>query len=275
MSELYELQPFFGDLAGLLDDYLLTGGIRKAINSYVVNATISDGIYSDYVELIIRDLSRWGAKEMLLKQVVMRLIETLSSQVSWNSLKEGTEIRTHDTIEEYVRLLRNSFVISYLYHLQQDRGTPAYAKNKKVYFNDPFIFHALRAWALGLSPFEGARDILHDEIKKSALVEAVICDHLIRFLFNLAPSAKFDFGTQLFYWVSAKQREVDFIARLKGAFLPIEAKYQEKINRSDAYGIIDFIKGGKSHKGLMLTKNTLRENREFVEVPAPLFLIIA
>ena len=273
-KEFYELEPFLSDVNGLLDDYLITGGIPKAVNSYVTQGTISEGVYLQYVELIVRDLVRWDARESFVKQIVRRMVECLSTQVSRNSLKDGTEVKTHDTIAEYVELLRNSFVINVLYHLREDTGEPFYEKNKKVYFHDPFVFHSLRAWVQGGDPFDGARTFLRTAENKSALLEAVTCDHLIRFLFNISPSIKFDYTNQLFYWVSSKQREVDFVMKAKNRMIPLELKYQEKIRGSDLYGLIDFVKGGKADKGLMLTRNSLSEGRTAVQLPVALFLLL-
>jgi hypothetical protein len=167
-------------------------------------------------------------------------------------------------------------VVSYIHQLNKDKGVPYYRKAKKIYFCDPFMFHSLKWWAFGgRHPFEESTEFLKDAENKSRLVESVVCDHLIRLLFNLEPSPQFDYTTKLFYWESNKKREVDFVARLGNAFLPIELKYQSAFHRNDVYGIIDFMKGGKSSKGIIITKDALVEGRNHVGIPASLFLLIA
>lgn len=273
---IHTLEPYLKDLQGLLDDYLVTGGVPRAINSYVSQGAIPDVAYSDYVSLILRDISRWGGSEAFLRQIMQRIIETMSSQISWNALKEETEISTHDTARWYVDVLKNSFVVSYIHQLDRDKGAPYYRKAKKIYFNDPFIFHALRWWAFGRKdPFHEAVDFLKDSENRSKLVESIVCNHLIRFMFNMEPSPQFDYATKLFYWESSKKREVDFVAKFGSAFLPIEVKYQGSIQRNDLYGVIDFMKGGKAHKGIIVTKDTLVQGRSHTEVPLPIFLLIA
>lgn len=270
------LEPYFKDLQGLFDDYLVTGGVPRATDSYVSQGVIPDVVYSDYVSLISRDITRWGGNEAFLRQITQRLIETMSCQVSWNALKEETEISTHDTARWYVDALKNSFVVSYIHHLDRDKGVPYYRKAKKVYFNDPFIFHALRWWAFGgKDPFHETIDFLKDPESRSRLVESVVCNHLIRLMFNMEPSPQFDYATELFYWESSKKREVDFAAKFENAFLPIEVKYQKSIQRSDSYGIIDFLKGGKSHKGIIVTKDVFVQGRSYTEIPLPILLLIA
>jgi predicted AAA+ superfamily ATPase len=275
-DRIHAFRPYSKELGGLLDDYLLTGGIPRAINNYVSRGVIPDIVYSDYVNLILRDITRWGGNEMFLRQIIQRVIETLSSQVSWNTLKDETEISTHDTARWYVDILKNSFVVSYIYQLDKDKGVPRYRKAKKICFTDPFIFHALRWWAFGgQQPFHGSLEFLKDPEKKSKLIESVVCNHIIRLLFNLEPSPQFDYTTKLFYWVSSKKREVDFVTKLGDAFLPIELKYQSSIQRSDVYGIIDFLKGGKAHKGIVATKDAFIHGRSHVGIPVSTFLLMA
>ncbi|MBS7637683.1 ATP-binding protein [Candidatus Bathyarchaeota archaeon] len=273
---LSELELYQRDLDGLLDDYLITGGIPRAINSYVSRGAIPEIVYSDYVNLILRDIARWGGNEIYLRQILQRILQTMSSQVSWNTLKDDTEIATHDTARWYIDILKNSFAVNYIYHLNRDRGVPYYRKAKKIYLGDPFIYHSLRWWALGgRQPFSEALELLKDPEERSKLMEAVICNHLIRILYDIGPKAQFDYTTRLFYWESEKKREVDFVARLGDKFLPIETKYQKRLQRSDIYGVIDFEKGGKSTKGIIITKETWAESRTHVEIPASIFLLLA
>ena len=275
-KSIHVLVPYMNDLQGLLEDYLVTGGIPRAIDSYISQGIIPDIVYSDYVNLIIRDITRWGGNEMYLRQIIQRIIETLSTQISWNALKDETEIATHDTARWYVDILKNSFVVSYVYQLNKGKGAPYYRKAKKIVFTDSFIFHALKWWAFGgRHPFDESVEFLKGQENKSRLVESTVCDHMIRLLFNLELNPQFDYQTRLFYWESKRKREVDFVAKVEDTFLPIELKYKSAIQRDDVYGIIDFMKGGKSHKGIIITKDTLATGRNHVRIPVSLFLLIA
>ncbi|MEM2888044.1 MAG: ATP-binding protein [Candidatus Bathyarchaeia archaeon] len=272
---LIELKIYQKDLDGLLDDYLITGGIPRAISNYISRGGIPEIVYSDYVNLILRDIIRWGGSEIFLRQIIQRIIQTLSSQVSWNALKDETEISTHDTTRWYVDILRNSFVVSYLHQLNKDKGVPYYRKAKKIYFGDPFIFHSLKWWALGgKQPFDEALGFIKDAEEKSKLIESLVCNQLIRLLFNIEPSTKFDYITRLFYWESGKKREVDFVAKMGDNYMPIELKYQAKVQKSDVFSIIDFEKTGKSSKGIIITKDTWAQRRTHVEVPTSVFLLL-
>lgn len=274
-KEFEELMLYKKELEGLFDDYLLTGGVPRAINSYVSNGVIPQGVYSIYTELFLRDIHRWGGNDIYVKQILQRIIQTLSSTISWNSLKEDTEIAAHDTAKSYVDILKNSFVISYVYHLNLSRKTPYLRKAKKIYFQDPFLFHALRSLAFGgFRPFEKAVEYLEQSSEKSKLVESVVCNHLIRFLFSIQPTSSFDYTNSLFYWKTKKDREVDFVVRFESGFLPIELKYKSTIDRRDIFGLIDFMKGGKSHVPIVLTKDSYAISNSYIQLPVPMFILL-
>ena len=131
-------------------------------------------------------------------------------------------------------------------------GTP-----RKSHFEDPFIFHALRSWALGRDPYREALNFLSEPEKVSKLVESVVANHLVRLLFSYNPSTLFDYSNQLFYWEGPSSRQLDFAVRLVNKYLPVDVKYQNRISSDDAKPIIDFQKAGKSTSGLILTKDTL------------------
>jgi len=275
-EEFEELMLYKKELEGLFDDYLLTGGVPRAIDSYISKGLIPEGVYSIYTDLFLRDIRRWGGNDIYVKQILQKIVQTLSSTISWNLLKEDTEIATHDTAKFYVDILKNSFVISYIYHLNLSKGMPFFRMDKKIHFQDPFLFHALRSWILsGIRPFEKAIEYLEQPSEKSKLVESVVCNHLIRFLFNIEPTSSFDYSNSLFYWKSKKGREVDFVIKFEGGFLPIELKYKSGIDRQDIFGLIDFMKGGKSYTPIVLSKDASKVSNSHVQLPIPIFILVA
>lgn len=104
-------------------------------------------------------------------------------------------------------------------------------------------------------------------------MESVVCNHLSRLLYNNDPN-QFDYTTRLFYWKSRKKKEVDLVARLRDGFLPIELKYQPKVQRIDVLHL-DFEKGGKSLKGVIITKDIWAQRRTHIEMPASIFLLLS
>lgn len=273
-KELEEAYLLFKELDELYHEYLITGGVPRVINAYISDGFITRDIYEGYVELLLKDIQKWQGSEAFVRQIIRRLNETLASPVSFNTLCEDTEIGSHHTVASYVDFLRNSFVISMVYELDRNRSAPAFRKEKKFHFEDPFIFHALRSWVLGREPYDETLQYLKKQEELGKITESVVASHLIRLLFSYSPSTQFDYTVLLFYWRSQGKRELDFVLKLGDLYSPIEVKYQSKISNEDGFSIIDFQKGGKSSKGLLLTKDLLEVRRSYIEVPVPLFLLL-
>ncbi len=182
-----------------------------------------------------------------------RVIETLSSTISWNNLADGTEIASHETVQSYIDMLRSSYTATYIYGL-----------NKKIKVNQPT--EKPRKYTLPIPSYfilldggvtedwisiYGSLEFLKNPENRSKLMESILCDHLIRFLFTQNLTPHFNYSDHVFYWKSKKKREVDFVVRSDDIFIPIELKYQSKIRRDDLYGIFDFMKGGRSAEELL------------------------
>jgi len=271
--ELKELEVVAKDLQQLFDEFLIIGGVPKAIDTYLTAGSVPRSLYEGYVELLLRDIRRWNGNEIILRQIVRRLMETLASPVTLNNLREGTDVSSHHTTGTYLDFLRDSFVVTVIHKLDKNKDAPVLRNLRKVHFDDPFLFHALRAWALGREPYQETLNFLSESDKTSKLVECVVAGHLVRLLFSYQPSSQFDYVNHLFHWESSK-RQLDFAIRMDNSYLPIEVKYQNKINSGDAQPIIDFQKGGKSTSGLLLTKGTLGQKRSHVEIPVALCLML-
>jgi predicted AAA+ superfamily ATPase len=138
--ELERLMLYPNDLKLLLDEYLLTGGIAQAVSEYISSRRISESTYETFIQFLIRDITRWGANENYARQILRRIIETLSSHISWNALKEDTEIGDHKTVESYVNILKDSFIVSCVYQLNINKDSPYYQKERKYTFKIPLSF---------------------------------------------------------------------------------------------------------------------------------------
>jgi len=274
-SELRHLALFTKELELLLDQYMLTGGISQAINQYVSKRKIVEDTYYIFVSLMVREICRWNHDEHYTRQILRRIFEVLSSNVSWNQLKEGTDVKDSKTAESYVNVLRDSFVVAYYYKLNTEKASPDFASNKKIYFQDPFIFHACRAWTYGKNAFDLSQKFVSSVEDKSKLVECMVGNHLSRFMFNLSPSSLYDPSNYVYYWANNK-REVDFAIELDGKFAPIEVKYSDNIQKDDAKGIYDFMKTGRSHNfGIITSRNRLELGKNYVVVPLSILLLLA
>lgn len=268
MSMLLLYQP---ELDRLFDRYLLTGGIPRPINEFFSKNKIGNSIYEIYIQSLIGDLARWNIPEMPVKQTLRSIFGKLTTPVSWRGITDETDIGAHVTVQKYVTALEDSFVLNVLYPLDLPKKTASFKKEKKIYFQDPFIFHALRTWASGLTDyFESSNLYLSSPETRSKLVESVIHSHLVRFMYEKNPSDVFSPHDHIFYLkTDGSKKEVDFVLKENGNKLRgIELKYQNRINSSDYRGLTAF------ESGLLISKDKFDLGGKYATVPASLILLL-
>jgi predicted AAA+ superfamily ATPase len=275
-EEVKELSLLSKELNLLFHNYLLTGGTARVAHEYLKRGEIPEEVYKTYVDVVLGDLAKWGKRESYLRQVITRTLETLGSPVGWNTLRNGTDIASHNTVAEYVDTLADSFVLLYFHRYDSSRQAPAYQKEKKIHFQDPFFLHAMRAWVTGREPFESTAEFLRNPENSSVMAEGVVADHLVRLAFLMSKQKQlFAYENMVLYWRGKKDREVDFVVRTGDSeCIPIEVKYQRTISSRDTFGIIDFMKASGASKGIILSKETLEIKRNITVLPIWLFLLL-
>ncbi len=270
-SELRQMSLYLDKLNRYLDDYLLTGGIARAVNDYVQYGEITENTYKTYVDVTIGDFLRYNNDEIYLAQILRAVNETLCSQVSWRTLEKKTDIGSPNTVAKYIDVLKAGFVINPYYVLNRGKGTPKYSSNKKLHYADPFIFHALNGWINQTPAFILAQNYLIEN--KSKLVEAVIGNHLIRYAYSLNPSDNYEPALNVFYWKD-KKNEVDYIVKNGPEYLAFEVKYVSSFSSDDINGLYTFTRYGTENSGIVVTKEHLGIEHNVTAIPASLLLLL-
>ena len=133
---------------------------------------------------------------------------------------------------------------------------------KKIYFLDPFIYHAVSSFLTGADGFVNSRESLTKN--KDVLIESVVSNHLIQI--KEVPYLR-EWKTYLGFFYSSTGKEIDFIYRKNnGNFLGIEVKYSESKRKPTK---IDGIK-----EYIVLTKSQLERRDNVLFVPVSLFLAL-
>lgn len=235
-------------------NYLLSGGFPASVNALNADQFIPPHIYNAILQWVTGDLAKLGKKQHFFKQITKKLIESLTIPVSWQSIFKTSDIGSHNTVIEYVDYLERSFVLSIFFCLDINTQLPAYRKNKKIYFADPFIYHTLHAWLKDSSlPFSLAEQEVFETSRTSKLVENAIAVHLKR---------KF---REVYYWKNRK--EIDFVIVENGRIIPIEVKYR----RAVPIGEITYLK--KFPQAVVVTQSELRQDENILFIPAGLFCL--
>ena len=274
-DRLFEIGAFQNELNAHLEAYLLTGGVPTVINSYLKNGFIQDSVYQIYVDAIMGDLRRAGKDTSYMVQLMPNIIKSITTPVSWNSLKENSDIGSHNTVEQFIKTLSDMFVLSIFYRYDSSKDQPKFNGLKKIFFRDSLFIHALNGHMAQKDSYNQSLKMLDSPENKSKIIEQVVSDHCIRLAFDLATKkSSFSYQSSVFYWKSEKSREVDFIVRYNDSLIPIEVKYQNQIKNDDLYGLIDFKKATKTDRGIIVTKSELKIKNNTVLIPASLFLLL-
>jgi hypothetical protein len=237
--------------------YLATGGYLTAINDLQSEGMIPRSTYRTYTDWIRGDLARQGKSDSHLKDLLGAILRRCGSQITWNNLTSDLSIDHPATVTDYIHRLESMDVLLIQAALQEHKLAPAPKKARKLFFSDPFIFHAVEAWITeSLNPYE-ERTLgrIRDPDSASALVEGIVVNHLRRH----GPT----------YYIKGKG-EID-IAVVRGKrIIPLEVKWRAQVRKSDLRELQRFPDGlvatRSRHVSSIMGKPTL---------PLPLLLVRA
>ena len=267
-SGIEEMMIYKRQLDSILEDYLLTGGIPSTINEYVENEKISANLFTVYLNAIIGDLKKYNYKEESFKQMTKQIFVKLTTPVSWNEFTKNTEVKSHNTIADYMMALEELFVAKSSYrHSVTDGRIHTYLK--KIYIQDPFIFHALHGFVNSKKDyFENAKANVLNLETKSKLIECVVHNHISRFAYCLIKRDLFDPKDFIFFYRDKREKEIDFLLLYDDKFYPFEVKYQRRIENSDFRPFENF------KCGVLITKDEFGLHGNFVKIPLSVFLAL-
>jgi len=235
--------------------YLNTGGFPKVIDVFLKEGRIDEitkGIFRDF---ILGDAERYLGSRIRIVEFFKKLPYIVGQRFSWNSLVNvfSGAIESVDTIQKYFEYLGYSFILVNVFFVDISRKTIRLKKQKKTYPIDKIVADIVE-------------DISGKQIKLPQIVEMLILRHLIG-------SGKTLNGTNLydgpFFWYSERGNEIDFVFEHRDSLIPVEVKYQNKINRSDYLGMKKVFK-----KGILITQDAAFRDENIVAIPAWLFLAV-
>ncbi len=242
------------ELMSLLQEYLIHGGYLPAIADLWQSNVIFSGTLRTYIEWIVGDMLKFKKSEQHVFEILKGVLLTYSSQISWLSLLKHLSIEHHQTVSDYCHLLQDIHVLYILEALNENTLMAAPKKNKKIYFQDPFIYHAVSAFVHQDLSFARVQQAVRDPQKASDLIEGIVVSHCKR-----------HFDT---FYIKGAKGEVDVAVVNGNRFLPIEVKWTSQLRSDDLKQILHY------PNGLILWNRP--EGQVFHEIPViplPKFLL--
>lgn len=142
-KQIDEFWSYQKELNSQLSNYMITGGIPLAVDEFLKTGRIQEGTYDIYLQAMTGDLKRAKKDDSYMDQIMPNIIKNIGNPVSWQSLKDNTDIGSHHTIEDYVKTLTDMFTLSFFYRYNATEKRPKFDSLKKIYFQDMFFLHAI------------------------------------------------------------------------------------------------------------------------------------
>lgn len=259
--------PFYKKkLKKYLNNFLLTGGFIKVINNFAANGRVDIDVYQQYLSWVLGDLAKLGKKEVYSRQIFERIIESITTNIGFDTIARKTSINSHLTVESYLDIMESNFIIKILYQIDMNKKTSALRKTKKMYFQDMFLLWVFLGYVYGLSDyFSGSKNRLDNALFKSKLIENLIMSHLMKLENSV------NWSNIVFFFRNINQTEVDFIIRgRKNTLMPIEVKYQNKVTPKDFLNL-DKV---NREKGIIISKEDFFVQGGKWVMPPEVFLLI-
>ena len=169
-------------------DFLINGGYPepwiKSLNFKDYLQVLFDAVL--FKDIVKRHHIRFGSA---LENLATWLISNIANDFSFNTLAKQTQISSVHTIQKYIGYLEEAFIFFTIPRFSYKVGEQQ-KSNKKIYCYDNGFYKA-KAFQFSTDYGKLLENVISIELKKRSLKE----------------------GTQLYYWKSRDQEEVDFIIR--------------------------------------------------------------
>jgi predicted AAA+ superfamily ATPase len=264
------ISHFLREIEFLLDIYILTGGFPAVINDYLrkrfqeKKEYIDDSLFDEQIRRTLDDVRKIIRKTEALEPILRLIAEKYTQRDTFNKMARLLGISV-PTFSEILRLFEESCSINILYPYDVANKRMMEKGEKKIYFADPFIYHAVLKYLKGI-PFDEIKRIAFDE--KEKLLEGCLCSHLAQI--KEIPYVK-RWKTYLWFAYShVTKREIDFVFESDKTeeFIGIELKYQERINSRE----ITRMSGIERY--ILVSKFDLGLTKFYLTIPAAVFLIL-
>ena len=238
---------YLKELNYLLDTYLKIGGFPLAINSYSEEKRINDFVKETYLSWIKNDIVKLDRSINTAREILKSVLTKIPSPLSWESVAKETSIKSPKTINAYLNMFQELFLINISYYLNLNSLTIEFGKNKKIHLNDPLFYQLFEEWCL-----------INIKDKENKNVEDLMASHLARF----GKSSK-DYSDEVFYWKNGM--EIDSLIKTRDKVIGFEVKWSNKVNEIKT-------KIGKMKEVYLISKETFDIDRKII--PLSVFLAV-
>lgn len=230
------------------NDFFLSGGLLRNIN---YGASVNTALY---LATLKSELFKNGKKEDFLREVIRKLLNSLSSQTSYTNIAEEAELGSKNTAIDYLSFLSDSFFLKETKFYEINQKRIFLKKNKKYYTVDPYFVWMFWVFVNGEESFRSYPGLYSSFAEKGKLIENFLASELVK--------------TRAEFYFYQNSRELDFI--LPKQKIAIEVKYKNKIVSEDLRSLKE---APKNFTKILVSKNTLEKREDIQLIPAHLITL--
>jgi hypothetical protein len=282
-ASLEMAEAYLDELYAYFENYLLTGGFPLAIRQQLALGRIDPSVYSEFVDLAVKDAMKWRLNEDTLYNVLWELLEAPGGlyetvpikETSANSLALKLGI-SHNTVKQYLDYLVDAFVLLEVAKLKEfGRRRSPVKTPRKFYFWDPLMFYAFKAMSAGNR--EAYSMVLNTLDRwKGVMTEMVVASNVAHMVFSLEVIQDLRLlKRKMFYYKPQHGKEIDFLIDIKGKLVPIEVYSGEEVDSDHVKKLVGISRQLGTRGILVYRGKETRLSEDFVAIPAPLFMLLA
>lgn len=150
LKTIEDLLYHSSEIFNLFMKYIECGGFPKPMFQLMEEGSIKEENYEAIYSWFRGDMLKLGKSEEISKALISRLLETMTTFVSYNSLGNYIGI-SHRIVREYIEAMQQLLYLDFCYQIDLQKNIPIFRKEKKVYVTDPFILRTFEKKILGKS----------------------------------------------------------------------------------------------------------------------------
>jgi len=276
-------EAYLDELYAYFENYLLTGGFPLAIRQQLALGRIDPGVYSEFVDLAVKDAMRWRLNEDTLYNVLWELLEAPGGlyetvpikETSANSLALKLGI-SHNTVKQYLDYLVDAFVLLEVAKLKEfGRRRSPVKTPRKFYFWDPLMFYAFKAMSAGNRDTYSMVLNMSDRWK-GVMTEMVVASNVAHMVFSLEVIQDLRLlKRKMFYYKPQLGKEIDFLVDIEGKLVPLEVYSGEEVDSDHVRKLVRVSEQLETRGILVYRGKETRLSEDFVAIPAPLFMLLS
>jgi len=250
-------RKYYNRIEYYLDIYMLTGGYLQVINDFFKKGHVSQEVYDKHIYWVIADVAKDKKDLVLFRQIIEQIFHYFGTNIGSKTLARLTVAKTHNTVLEYLNLLKNLFLTQDLFQLGIDQNINKRA-NRRLYFRDPFLYWLFLSYSYAsLNCWYFSREYIHKKKIFDDLAENVVFSHLLK-------QEDYDTWEKVVFNKKISQDIFAFVSKNNTVLLDYEEKYKK-----------DFFKKKISNKGIIISRKKLDLETSIKIMPLSYFLIFS